>query len=232
MHVESGPQRALGIVLVGDGGAEYGHDGVADIFLNEALVPFDGGREGREEVILEGANILGIQPLADCGEAGKVGEEDGGGPAIPAGIALGSGARAGRLVGDGAGGRGSEGARGEPGRGFGRAEPGAAARAEGEVGRRRRAAGAAQRSNLAPTLRTERKFGGHVEATAGAALAHHFDSSLAAVACQPRWCPRVHWSDRAPSCEGEPALTSSDRLRADAKARSQPAVSEELRRER
>ena len=75
-------ERALGIVLVRARGAEDGHDRVAHELLDEAVVALDRRRELPEEVALERAHVLRVEPLAERGEAGQVGEEHGDQPPV------------------------------------------------------------------------------------------------------------------------------------------------------
>ena len=63
-HVERRVEGALGIVLVGDGGAEHGQHGVADELLDEALVALDRRGHLAEETALDRAHVFGIEALA------------------------------------------------------------------------------------------------------------------------------------------------------------------------
>ena len=62
-HLQRRVQRALRVVFVSDRRAEDRHDGIAHEFLDEAVVALDRLRQRREERVLEGANLLGIEPL-------------------------------------------------------------------------------------------------------------------------------------------------------------------------
>jgi len=75
-HGQAGPNRAFGVVLVGLWDPEHGEDGVAGEFLSGASEALDLGIDQLEELTLELANILWIQPLAERRRAGEVGEED------------------------------------------------------------------------------------------------------------------------------------------------------------
>src|SRR5215472_6280401 len=145
VEIERGMERPLGIVLVGAGSAEHGHDGVAHVLLHEPAVALNARRHLAEQSILEGPYVLGIQALADGGEASEVREEDGGGTAIFGFFLL-----------------TSIGLRDLARRG---AQARAAAGAEGEVGGRRRATGGARLWQGAPALRAEGEIGGGLEPT-------------------------------------------------------------------
>ena len=76
-HQERGAQAALGIVLVRDRGTEHGHHRIAHELLDEALVALDRRGHLAEEVGLDRAHVLGVEPLAERGEPDQVGEEHG-----------------------------------------------------------------------------------------------------------------------------------------------------------
>jgi hypothetical protein len=59
------------------GDAEDGHDGVADELLHDAAPRRDHRRHRREILREKRAEALGIEPLAESGRPGEVGEEDG-----------------------------------------------------------------------------------------------------------------------------------------------------------
>jgi len=82
-HEEGGAEPALGIVLVRARGAEDGHDRVAHELLDEALVVIDRRGHLVEEIALDCAYVLGIEPFAERGEPGQVREEHGDWPAVP-----------------------------------------------------------------------------------------------------------------------------------------------------
>ena len=47
LHGDGGADGAIGVVLVGDGRAEDGHDGVADVLVDGPAVALDLARRGR-----------------------------------------------------------------------------------------------------------------------------------------------------------------------------------------
>src|SRR6185295_1431453 len=130
-HEEGGAQRALRIVLVRARRAEYRHDRVAHELLDEALVAVDRRGHLAEEIALDRAHVLGIEPFAERGEPGQVREEHGDRPAI----AFGGGGRSGRRR-----------------RGRGGREPGSALGAEREVGGRLEAAAATRHVDGATSI--------------------------------------------------------------------------------
>ena len=69
-----GPQR---VVLVDDRDAEHGHDRVADELLDGAAVPLEDRAHRLEPAAHDRAQRLGVEPLAEPGRAGDVGEHDG-----------------------------------------------------------------------------------------------------------------------------------------------------------
>ena len=75
-------KRALGIVLVGAGRAEHGHDRVPDELLDEAVVALDRSRQLPEQVALEGADLLRVERLRERGESRQVREQDGDQPPV------------------------------------------------------------------------------------------------------------------------------------------------------
>ena len=74
--VEAGPDRPLGVVLVGARKAEIGQHAVAHEFGDEAVVARDRARTG----VLIGANdlahVLGIEPRRQRGRADEIAEHD------------------------------------------------------------------------------------------------------------------------------------------------------------
>ena len=76
------PNSPLRVVFVGLGDAEHGEDRVAGEFLRRASEPLDLGVDQLEELSLNLADILRIQPLAECGGAGEVCEQDGDDPPL------------------------------------------------------------------------------------------------------------------------------------------------------
>ncbi len=112
-HREGGPNRPFGVVLVCLGNAEHGEHCVAGELLCRAPEPLDLGIDQLEELSLKLADVLRIQPLAERGRPGEVGEENGYDPpfltvvarlagtasVIPEGdAAVGAEGRAGRLL--------------------------------------------------------------------------------------------------------------------------------------
>ena len=91
-HQEGRAQAALGIVLVRAGGAEDRHDRVTYELLDEALVTLDRRGHLAEEVGLDRAHLLGVEPFAERREPGQVCEEHG--DRTP--VAVGRGQRRGR----------------------------------------------------------------------------------------------------------------------------------------
>ena len=71
---ESGPNGALGIVLVRHRSAEERHDGIADELLNRAAVTLELVAEARVVRREQRANVLGIELLGARGKADEVGE--------------------------------------------------------------------------------------------------------------------------------------------------------------
>ena len=76
-HAGGGAHRAKCVVLVRTRQAEDGHDRVADELLDLAAVPHDLGRHRGEPALLQFVQRLGIDPLAQCGGADQVAEDDG-----------------------------------------------------------------------------------------------------------------------------------------------------------
>ena len=162
-HGKRGAEGALGVVLVGDGGAEQGEQRIADELVDEAIEAFDRDRELGEHVVLQGADFLGIEAFAQAREAAQIGEQNG--HRAPVGLLSRRAARRPpgrwpRLGDDGRCGRGRRAWRG--------AEPRAAFRAEGEVGRGGKAAAQAQARQLRPALGAEGEVGRRIKAAAGA----------------------------------------------------------------
>ena len=131
-HQERGAQAALGIVLVRDRGAKHGHDRVAHELLDETLVALDRRRHLAEEVGLDRAHVLGVEPFAERGEADQIREEHG----DRAAVAVGRGGRRGRR-------------RWRRGRG---GQPASALRTEREVGGRFEAAAATRHVDGATSI--------------------------------------------------------------------------------
>ena len=157
-ELEPGPDRALGVVLPGDGRAPDGHDGVADELLDGPAVALDGQAAGLEVAGKELAHCLGVTAGGEGGEADEVGEQDRDVPALGGGVHSGRGG-----TGWAVGGRGCVGSAacaGRPGQGrAGRGRPGqgraalaAELRAGGVLGATGRAARREARAALAAEL--------------------------------------------------------------------------------
>ena len=89
LHLERGAHGPLGVVLVGDRGAEQGDDRVADDLVDLAAEGVDVGRQPREAAVDEVLDVLGVAPLGQRGEADEVGEQHGDDPAF-VGVAVGA----------------------------------------------------------------------------------------------------------------------------------------------
>src|SRR5437773_4830320 len=76
-QLERGRAGALGVVLVGDRGAEERHDAVAGVLVDRPLVAVDAVREDPEEAIEEAMPLLGIDALGELHRARDISEEDG-----------------------------------------------------------------------------------------------------------------------------------------------------------
>jgi hypothetical protein len=81
-HVERRPQRPFGVVLPHHREAEHGHHRVSDELLHGPAPRLDDGGHGGEVGGERRLQPFGIQPLAERGRAGDVGEQDGGEPAL------------------------------------------------------------------------------------------------------------------------------------------------------
>ena len=73
---ESRADTSLGVVLVRDGGAPDGHDGIADELLDGAAVTLDDVASDIEVASQQLADRLGITALGQRGEADEVREQD------------------------------------------------------------------------------------------------------------------------------------------------------------
>src|SRR2546426_10342904 len=67
----------LGVVLVGDRGAEERHDAVAGVLVDGPLVSVNAARKDPEQAIEQAMPFLGIDALRELHRAHDVGEEDG-----------------------------------------------------------------------------------------------------------------------------------------------------------
>jgi len=72
---QGGAERALSVVLVGDGGAEERHHAVAEELVDRSLVAVDGLENDLEGAVHDRVDFFGIQALGHRREAGDVGEE-------------------------------------------------------------------------------------------------------------------------------------------------------------
>ena len=81
-HVEGGAQRPFGIVLMRDRRAEQGEQRIADEFVDEAAKALHRRRQFLEQLVLQRLHDLGVELLAERGEAAEVGEQDRDGAAI------------------------------------------------------------------------------------------------------------------------------------------------------
>ena len=79
---ERGPHRPLGIVLMGDRGAEQRQDGVPDDLVDPATELLDVGHQPLEAPVDDALHLLGIAVLRQGGEADDVGEQDGDHPPL------------------------------------------------------------------------------------------------------------------------------------------------------
>jgi hypothetical protein len=76
-HIEGGRTGALGVVLVGDRGAEERHDPVTRVLVDGPLVSVDAARKDPEQAIEQAMPLFGIDALRELHRAHDVGEEDG-----------------------------------------------------------------------------------------------------------------------------------------------------------
>ena len=77
LHAQRRVAGAHGVVLVGDGRAEQGHDAVAHHLVDRALVAMDRLHHALEHGIEEGARVLGVAIGQELERALEVGEEHG-----------------------------------------------------------------------------------------------------------------------------------------------------------
>jgi hypothetical protein len=77
LHPESGPDGALGVVLVGHGSAEQRHDVVADVLVDGAAVALDLVAQPQQRAVHLRLHLLGVQALGECGVSGQVREQHG-----------------------------------------------------------------------------------------------------------------------------------------------------------
>ncbi len=77
LHAQGGADRPVGVVLVGDGCAEEGDDGVAEDLVDATAECFDLGDERLEVGVDEAGHGLRIEVLGERGVADEVGEQHG-----------------------------------------------------------------------------------------------------------------------------------------------------------
>ena len=76
-QIERGRAGALGVVFVGDRGAEERHDAIAGVLVDGSLVSVHAVREDPEQAIEQAMPFLGIDALRELHRAHDVGEEHG-----------------------------------------------------------------------------------------------------------------------------------------------------------
>ena len=76
LHPQRGAHRTLGVVLVGDGGPEQRHDGVADDLVDAPAEGRDVAHEALEAPVDDALHLLGVAELRQRREADEVGEQD------------------------------------------------------------------------------------------------------------------------------------------------------------
>ena len=76
-QIQGGRTGALGVILVGDRGAEERHDAVTGVLVDGALVSVNAAREDPEQAIEQAMPFLGVDALRELHGAHDVGEEDG-----------------------------------------------------------------------------------------------------------------------------------------------------------
>ena len=81
LHLERGPDRAHGVVLVEAGEPEHRHDRVADVLLDPAAVPFQDQPHLVEIQVQHLAEVLAVEAFAESRGALQVREHDGDGSA-------------------------------------------------------------------------------------------------------------------------------------------------------
>ena len=75
--VEGGADRALAVVAMGDRRAEERHHRIADMLVDGAAIARDDRFRPGIEGLDQAAQILGIEPRGQRGEAAEIGEQDG-----------------------------------------------------------------------------------------------------------------------------------------------------------
>ena len=79
---EGGADGALGVVVVRDRGAEHGHDAVAEVLVDVAVVLLDDPVDPVEEAFEQGVQRFGVEFPAQRGVADQIGEQHGHLPAL------------------------------------------------------------------------------------------------------------------------------------------------------
>jgi hypothetical protein len=181
-NIEGRQDGSLGVVLVGDGGAEEGEDSVAQEAGQGPLVPVDGLDQALEGTVHDLGPLLGVHAGRGGGGALHVAEEHGDGPALSPHPAAG----AGRLqLGEKL--RGDVRALAALGRGgCGLCETMAALEAERGLGRELRAAGGTARRQGGAAPHAEPGLGG----VRGLAAGTVHRKVLSLTASGPGPCPR------------------------------------------
>ena len=82
LHAQRCPHGPLGVVLVGDGRAEQGDDGVTEDLVDPAPEAGHVLHQALEQPVDERLDLLGVDALGLAGEADEIGEEDGDDPAL------------------------------------------------------------------------------------------------------------------------------------------------------
>ncbi len=81
LEVEGGPHGPLGVVLVGNGGAEHRDELASDDHLDRAAVPDDPHGQPGHAPIEQGAQVLGVEGPSHPVEAHQTGDQHGCNPA-------------------------------------------------------------------------------------------------------------------------------------------------------
>ena len=82
LHPQRRPHGPLGVVLVGDRGAEQRDDGVAEQLVDLAAEGLDVGHEPLEAAVDQALDPLRVEVLGQRGRADEVGEQDGDDPPL------------------------------------------------------------------------------------------------------------------------------------------------------
>ena len=80
VHLQPGAHRPLGVVLVGDRGAEQRHDRVAEHLVDAPAEALDVGDQAFERGVDEPLHLLRVAELGERRETDHVGEQDGDDP--------------------------------------------------------------------------------------------------------------------------------------------------------